>query len=185
MFVVSNVPKNTDTQQLTQQAAERPTARLATASTRKRSLRIADSTVVIGLIASYATSGGAVGIHATVSLAFTAAVGWHFWLHRTWFKSVAKRLSKKRSRKSRRSAFITVLIAIETAGNRLLKDRRVVCDPADAFANETLEFAARDEIATDVVQPDGLAHLLEREDLIHASCSFLDTWQDRFDVSAT
>ncbi len=83
------------------------------AARRRISLRIADSLVVIGIVASYATSGRAIWIHATVGLVFTALVAWHFWLHRAWFKSAKKRLAKNRSRKSRRSAFVTVLIAVE------------------------------------------------------------------------
>jgi hypothetical protein len=68
--------------------------------------------VVVGLIVSYSTSGS-LGLHATVSLLWTAAVGWHFWLHRKWFKSVARRLSSGRSLRSRGSALTIVVIAIE------------------------------------------------------------------------
>ncbi len=108
--VAANNSKDVDMQQVTQDAPERATAKSAPAAKRRRSLRIADSALVITLIASYATSGGAVAIHATVSLVFTAAVGWHFWLHRKWFKSVKKRLAKTRTTRSRRSATINVLI---------------------------------------------------------------------------
>ncbi len=111
--VGSNDPEDSDMQQVSHDAPERTMPRSTPATKRRRSLRIADSAVVIALIASYATSGGAVGIHATVSLAFTAAVGWHFWLHRKWFKSVTKRLSKKRSKQSRMSALVNVTIAGE------------------------------------------------------------------------
>jgi hypothetical protein len=108
--VAANNSKDVDMQQVTQDAPERATAKSAPAAKRRRSLRIADSALVTTLIASYATSGGAVAIHATVSLVFTAAVGWHFWLHRKWFKSVKKRLAKTRTTRSRRSATINVLI---------------------------------------------------------------------------
>lgn len=100
-------------QQLTHDAPERPTSRPAAASNRRRSLRIADSALLLTLIAGYATSGGPVAVHATVSLVFTATAGWHFWLHRKWFKSVKKRLSGKRSNQLRRSALATVAIAGE------------------------------------------------------------------------
>lgn len=99
--------------QVADKAAERSRPSSTTATKRRRSLRIADTAVVISLIASYATSGGSPEVHAAVSLVFTAAVGWHFWLHRKWWKSVAKRLSKKRSMRSRGSALVTVVIAFD------------------------------------------------------------------------
>ena len=99
--------------QLAEKAPERSRPSSTAVTKRRRSLRIADTAVVIGLIASYATSGGSPEVHATVSLVFTAAVGWHFWLHRKWWKSVAKRLSKKRSLRSRGSSLVTVVIAFD------------------------------------------------------------------------
>jgi hypothetical protein len=95
------------------EASERPKSSSTVATKRRRSLRIADTAVVIGLIASYATSGGNTEVHAAVSLVWTAAVGWHFWIHRKWFKSLGPRLSKKRSLRSRGSALVTAVIAFE------------------------------------------------------------------------
>lgn len=94
-------------------ASERPKSSSTVATKRRRSLRIADTAVVIGLIGSYATSGGNTEVHAAVSLVWTAAVGWHFWIHRKWFKSLGPRLSKKRSLRSRGSALVTAVIAFE------------------------------------------------------------------------
>lgn len=91
---------------------QRPILNSTTASKRRRSLRIADSLVVVGLVVSYLTSSSVL-LHALVSLSWSAAVGWHFWLHRKWFKSLARRLARGRSRKSRASAFVTAAISVE------------------------------------------------------------------------
>ncbi len=96
-------------------APKRPTSNSTVAAKRRRSLRIADTAVVVGFVASYFTTSS-VGLHAVVSLLWTAAVGWHFWIHRKWFNSLAKRLSKKRSNRSRGSALVNVVIAIELTG---------------------------------------------------------------------
>lgn len=92
--------------------SERPASASTVAARRRRSVRAADSAVVVGLVVSYFTSS-VVTLHAIVSLLWAAAVGWHFWLHRKWFKSLARRLSKKRSWRSRSSAYATVVIAVE------------------------------------------------------------------------